>query len=520
MKHFGKLNKLLAVVMVLFFVETIGAQAPEKMNYQVVIRDSSHRLVTNSPVSMQVSILKSNSEGPVVYRETHTLVTNSNGLASIEIGAGTKLWWNPNFKDIDWSAAPYFIKTDTDPIGGTAYTITGTSQILSVPYAFHAKTAETFLGTIPENDPVFEASAAGAITATDIANWNNKQDKLLAGKGIILSCNVISIDPSSFQKKHVKKGPSWPDYRLRGANIVARITQEDIDFFVNNWGGNSVRILVNNLAPAPPAKPDRQRIEAVYRTIDMCMDAGLYTILSFSPSFEDNNAFFSSEKYMDSYIDVWREIVSRYARDRRGVAWDLMNEPHDVLANTHWLPYAKKLVAAIREIDSLHTIVVEPSGWGWPYGFEHLLPIEDDNIVYSFHFYGPMDFTHQRNNGMLKATEEQWLARKYPGHIQGEYWDKATIRRHIQPAFAWAKRHNVKMWCGEFGCTRWAVGAEQWIHDMISILEEEEIGWSWYAFREWYPMDIEMDPDARLERTERSETELVKYFKQLFRLSY
>src|SRR5690606_22976137 len=128
--------------------------------------------------------------------------------------------------------------------------------------------------------------------------------------------------------------------------------------------------------------------------------------------------------------------------------WDLMNEPHDNLANTMWLPYAKRLVAAIREIDTRHTIVIEPPGWGWPYGFEHLLPVDDDNVVYSFHFYGPMDFTHQRNNGMLKATEEQWLERKYPGHIQGEYWDKETIRRQIQPAFDWAKKHNVRMWCG------------------------------------------------------------------------
>ncbi len=312
------------------------------------------------------------------------------------------------------------------------------------------------------------------------------------------------------------QGPAWPDYRLRGMNIVTRITQEDINHFVNDWGGNSVRILTNNLVPPPPAKPDPDRVAAVYRTLDMCLDAGLYTVLSFSPSFDDNDAFFSNDTYMQAYIDFWCDLVKRYADDTRGVAWDLMNEPHGSLAKSAWWPYANKLAAEIRKTDSIHTIVVEPPGWGWPYGFEDMKPIDDDNVIYSFHFYGPMDFTHQRNNGMLGATEEQWKSRKYPGTIQGEYWNRATMERKIRTALEWAEKYNIKLWCGEFGCSRWAVGAEQWIKDIISILEEEQIGWSWYAYREWYPMDIEMDPDARLEKTDRTETELVKYFKELF----
>ncbi len=517
MKNIFKWKKLFVLIFILLTAEIVGAQAPEKMNYQAVIRNNRHELVTNKSVGISISILKGDVEGPAVYNETHTPVTNENGVAIMEIGAGERSLGQLEFKDIDWLADAYFIKTEIDPTGGTNFAIAGISQLLSVPYALHANTAEEVSGKIAEADPLFEASVAGGIGDTDINFWNGKQEMLAAGKGITLTGNKISINAADFQKIPCEDGPSWPECRLRGANIVTRITKEDIDFFANNWGGNSVRILVNNLAPAPPAKPDPQKMEAVYRTIDLCLDAGLYTVLSFSPSFEDNDAFFKSEQYKESYIDVWREIVGRYANDVRGVAWDLMNEPHDALANTQWLPYAKKLTAAIREIDTLHTIVIEPPGWGWPYGFEHLLPVDDDNVVYSFHFYGPMDFTHQRNNGMLTATEEQWLARKYPGNIQGEYWDKTTIRRNIQPAFDWAKKHNVKMWCGEFGCTRWAVGAEAWIHDMLSILEEEEVGWSWYAYREWYPMDIEMDPDARLERTERSETELVKYFKQLFK---
>jgi hypothetical protein len=99
--------------------------------------------------------------------ETQTPTTNANGLVSIEIGGGT------GFNIIDWAIDTYYIETKTDPTGGTTYTITGTSQLLSVPYALHAKTAESFTGTITETDPTFTSSEAANITATDITNLSN-----------------------------------------------------------------------------------------------------------------------------------------------------------------------------------------------------------------------------------------------------------------------------------------------------------------------------------------------------------
>jgi len=75
-----------------------------------------------------------------VYIERHFPLTNDNGLISIEIGGGTVV--SGSFASIDWTNGPYFIKTETDLDGGANYTITGTSQLLSVPYALYAKTSE------------------------------------------------------------------------------------------------------------------------------------------------------------------------------------------------------------------------------------------------------------------------------------------------------------------------------------------------------------------------------------------
>jgi hypothetical protein len=188
------MKNLFAILSTFLFIGILWAQVPQIMSYQAVIRDSNNELVTNTQISMQIIILQGSENGTVVYTETHTPTTNANGLVSIQIGSGDKSWWHPGFGDIDWSSGPYFIKTETDPTGGTEYTITGTSQLLSVPYALHAKTAESFSGKITETDPIYKSSAAGSITGIDISYWNHKQNQLTAGRGIKITGNVISVD--------------------------------------------------------------------------------------------------------------------------------------------------------------------------------------------------------------------------------------------------------------------------------------------------------------------------------------
>lgn len=117
------------------FILSMGiyAQAPQKMSYQAVIRNASNALLTNTPVGMQISILQGSSTGSAVYVEVQTQSTNANGLVSLEVGTGTPI--TGTFSSINWASGPYFIKTETDPLGGTAYTIAGTNELISVPYA-------------------------------------------------------------------------------------------------------------------------------------------------------------------------------------------------------------------------------------------------------------------------------------------------------------------------------------------------------------------------------------------------
>ena len=126
-------SKLFLQLIALFSMSVAFGQAPQKMSYQAVIRNSSSALVVSAPVGMRISLLQGSASGSSVYTETQTASTNANGLVSFEIGTGTVV--SGNFATINWGNGPYFIKTETDPTGGTTYTITGTSQLSSVPYA-------------------------------------------------------------------------------------------------------------------------------------------------------------------------------------------------------------------------------------------------------------------------------------------------------------------------------------------------------------------------------------------------
>jgi trimeric autotransporter adhesin len=131
--------KKISTILFIVFTTTLFAQAPQKMSYQAVLRDASNTLLANTTVGMKISILQGSSTGTIVYSETQTVSTNINGLVSLEIGSGTVV--SGTFSSIAWSTGNYYIKTETDPNGGTSYTIAGTSQLLSVPYALYANTS-------------------------------------------------------------------------------------------------------------------------------------------------------------------------------------------------------------------------------------------------------------------------------------------------------------------------------------------------------------------------------------------
>ena len=135
MKFFN--NTVFFLLLIFISAQSIFAQAPQKMSYQAVVRDVANNLVINRSVGLRFTIIQGTANGNTVYVETHRSATNRDGLVSVEIGGGVPFF--NSIGNINWANGPYFLKTDIDPNGATAYSITGTAQLLSVPYALYAE---------------------------------------------------------------------------------------------------------------------------------------------------------------------------------------------------------------------------------------------------------------------------------------------------------------------------------------------------------------------------------------------
>ena len=310
--------------------------------------------------------------------------------------------------------------------------------------------------------------------------------------------------------------------RLTGANIVTDIKEDDLKDF-SKWGGKIVRILHNSVVRKNPPYLDSKLNSRIFEVTRQALDQGLAVVIAPGAMMDDHNTFFSSSPHREALIQFWKMAANEFKLDPRPIIYDLMNEPHDDGAKEAWSQFAGEITEVIRKIDTKHFIMVEPPEWGWPAGFKYLKPTGDPKTIYSFHFYGPMDFTHQRDmsvfpkaSPMLKASEVEWKKRIYPGFIQGEMWNRQLIETYFQPAFEFAAEHNVSLWCGEFGVTRWAIGADRWLTDVIDVLEEHDVGWAYYSFREWDAMDLEMDPGVRLKKTSRSSNSLSRIIGRSF----
>jgi uncharacterized protein (TIGR02145 family) len=175
------MKKLITLCAAILMTASLFAQAPNKMSYQAVIRNNSNALVTNQSVGMRISILQGSASGTAVYVETQTSTTNVNGLASIEIGGGTVV--SGNFSSINWANGPFFCKTETDPMGGANYTITGANELLSVPFALYSAN-----GTPGPQGPagiLTNGAAAGNTPYWDGSQWVVNSSNLFNNGGSI-----------------------------------------------------------------------------------------------------------------------------------------------------------------------------------------------------------------------------------------------------------------------------------------------------------------------------------------------
>lgn len=231
-----KTFKFSIVILITFFNVTISfssfAQTQDFMSYQAVIRTNSGTLLVNTSIGMQISILQGSTDGTAVFVERHFPTSNANALVSIEIGNGTVL--QGDFSTIDWANGPFFIKTETDTKGGANYTITGTSQLLSVPYAMYAKKA----GEVEISEAQMSAYATKEMLNTVVNELQMRLDSLELFYGGITDSrdgnhyNVVKIGNQIWMKENLRYLPNVVDFNTGSESVPY--------FYVLGYTGNDV----------------------------------------------------------------------------------------------------------------------------------------------------------------------------------------------------------------------------------------------------------------------------------------
>jgi uncharacterized protein (TIGR02145 family) len=187
------------VLVVLIFPILGISQAPTKINFQSVLRNTNGEVVSNSAVSLKISILSGTITGTAVYIETHDKTTDAGGLISVQIGGGTVS--SGVFGNINWGTSAHFIKLEADFSGGNSYVLLGTQELMSVPYALYASKTDTSALNLASR---LSTKLSGSDTASLSARINAKSslsDTILLNLATRFSTKLSGADTASLSAR-------------------------------------------------------------------------------------------------------------------------------------------------------------------------------------------------------------------------------------------------------------------------------------------------------------------------------
>lgn len=200
-----------------------------------------------------------------------------------------------------------------------------------------------------------------------------------------------------------------------------------------------------------------------------------------------------NDELQKRFIGLWVAFEHRYANHPQ-VAFELLNEVRDVNPEL-WNNLAERTLKAIRAINPTRKIIIGSTCWNSPDKLKYLKVYDDDNVIYTFHFYEPFEFTHQQGvlqaaplyyNRKLSYPSDATPYREYKRFVYNdkqpykgfERIDKEWMRHALQGAFDFMQQHPGKiLWAGEFGTIRHIKMEyrENWMADLISLLQENNI---------------------------------------------
>lgn len=297
------------------------------------------------------------------------------------------------------------------------------------------------------------------------------------------------------------------DYSAR--RLTTYITADDFKL-IHKLGLDHVRLSIDPVPLSNPPLTDglnAAHLALLDGAVQEILDSGLNVVLDIHPEDSYKHSLRDDIAAQNAFIQFWSSFAAHYAStDPDRVFFEILNEP-EVNDAAAWANLEGRVVPVIRKAASQHTIIATANRYS---GLRELLafqPVSDRNVIYTFHDYEPMAFTHQGagwtssqvktlsmipypstpENIAPKLAEEPDLADQFWLNEYGlDDWNAARIQSEIAFARKWGEQYHVPVWCGEFGVFRDhsdpAMRAA-WIHDMRVALEQNGIGWDMWDYR-------------------------------------
>lgn len=319
----------------------------------------------------------------------------------------------------------------------------------------------------------------------------------------------------------------WPEH-LRGFSVgtpLLHMAEDAVYIRMQSWGVNIITVNFSNdefyngfyngidttgLPPVPPKmEPYRFSLDLLDKIIAKAKKYKIFINLQgeHAVGHSDLNVATgeteeSNEEderiYIQNMLDLHVYFAEKYKDEPTILSYNFTPEPHTKWILDNWQnKIVPDFIAAVRAVDNNTYLILSAGLWGFP-KFEGLQPFEDpaNKVIYSMHDYSPHNYTHQgiglRPSGLV-----------YPGMLRMfdsselKYWDRAELQNEMQSALDFMKKYNVRMFNGEFGVVRWALGADKWIADKVSIFEEYNIGWTLHNYAgAWDGWNVTFPPDT------------------------
>lgn len=294
------------------------------------------------------------------------------------------------------------------------------------------------------------------------------------------------------------------------------ITKKDIEI-IAKAGFDHVRLPFDYPVIESDANPGVYLEEGLAH-IDNCLNwckhynLGCVLDLHHAPGYRfqdlDSNTLFEDQKQQDRFINIWTFFTERYIDEREHIVFELLNEIVEP-DSSRWNKLMVKSIEAIRVIDPTRLIYVGGNHYNSPNELKNLANLDDDYIVYNFHFYNPFFFTHQKaywsesamayNRNVVYPGEYEGIDEfvqenpdsAYMLDLKGVKLNKELLRKDLAGALAFRDQKNCQLYCGEFGVIALADldSRVRWHKDYIALLKEYNIGGAVWSYKE---MDFEL----------------------------